>query len=247
MDDPARELRERLSIIDLGRISYDAALELQRHHHDRVLESRERDEDLLGVVLVLEHDPPVITVSRRKEAPAHLLATEDRLRRLGVQVRPTDRGGDVTYHGPGQLVAYPIIDLRRLGLRIHPYVRALERAIIDTAGDFGVGAGTDAGATGVWIDEGSSRPRKLAAIGVRIRRWVSMHGLALNVTTDLSHFDLIVPCGIPDRSVTSLDRELGDRCPPMPRVIESLSGRHLPRSLARALARAGPALAEQAT
>jgi lipoyl(octanoyl) transferase len=159
----------------------------------------------------------VITVSRRPGARTHLLADEARLAREGVTVAETDRGGDITYHGPGQLVVYPIVDLNRLGLGLHAYMRALEGAVIDLCADLGLDAARDPAATGVWIG-----PSKLAAMGVRVRRWVTLHGLALNVTTDLSHFDLIVPCGLAGRGVTSIERELGGRCPAMDIVKQEL-------------------------
>ena len=130
----------------------------------------------------------------------------------------TDRGGDITYHGPGQLVAYPILDLNLLGLRIHPYMRLLEEVVIRTLAEFGVQAGRDPEATGVWVDPLQPTSRKIAALGVRLSRWCSMHGLALNVEPDLEHFGLIVPCGLHDRSVTSLRAELGDRCPSLEEV-----------------------------
>src|SRR5690606_29440764 len=146
----------------------------------------------------------------------HVLATPGLLARHGVELVETDRGGDVTYHGPGQLVAYPIVDLNRVGLRLHEYMRALEGAVIAAVAGFGVAGERDPAATGVWVP-GAVRGEsaKLCAMGVRVRRWVSMHGLALNVTTDLSHFGLIVPCGLAGRPVTSLHALLGDRCPPM--------------------------------
>jgi len=129
----------------------------------------------------------------------------------------TDRGGDITYHGPGQLVAYPILDLNRYGLGLHAYMRLLEQVVIDTVAVWGVVGERDPGATGVWV-----RGRKIAAFGVRVRKWVSMHGLALNVTTILDHFGLVVPCGLVGRGVTSLHGELGARCPAMDDVKRTL-------------------------
>ncbi len=200
-----------LRIRDLGRVSYGVALELQRGLQTSVREARERGE-AQGHLLLLEHDPPVITVSRRPGAAANVLADPETLRRAGVERHETDRGGDVTYHGPGQLVAYPIVDLERIGLRIHGWIRLLEDAIVACLADFGVPAGTDPGATGVWVDRSSADAdgqggRKIAAIGVRVSRWVTLHGLALNVSPDLNHFRLIVPCGLVGRPVTSIARE----------------------------------------
>ncbi len=130
----------------------------------------------------------------------------------------TDRGGDITYHGPGQLVVYPILDLNVLNLGLHDYMRMLESSIIESCRAFGVAAAREPGATGVWVPgsaRGAGQAAKICAMGVRVRRWVSMHGLALNVTTDLSHFGMIVPCGLVGRAVTSLWAEVGERCPAM--------------------------------
>lgn len=204
---------------DLGRISYSDALALQRGLQQQVIELRGEGPSAARMhLLLLEHDPPVITVSRRPGARRHLIATEAQMAEAGVEVAETDRGGDITYHGPGQLVAYPILDLNRLGLRINSFMRLLEQIIIDALATFGVRGERDPAATGVWVNGA-----KIAAIGVRVSRWVSMHGLALNVTTNLDHFDLIVPCGLAGRSVTSLQRELGAQCPTMPRVMEALT------------------------
>src|SRR5262249_23731675 len=160
----------------------------------------------------VEHDPPVITVTPR--AGVNLLASPEALAAAGIEVEETDRGGDITYHGPGQLVVYPILDLNLLKLRLHEYMRMLAAAVIDTCAAFGVRARRDVCATGVWVPRGdadasngtcgSLTDAKICAMGVRVRRWVTMHGLALNVTTDLSHFSHIVPCGLVGRPVTSL-------------------------------------------
>ncbi|HRQ72331.1 MAG TPA: lipoyl(octanoyl) transferase LipB [Phycisphaerales bacterium] len=216
----------RLRVIDLGRMGYREAYEVQRAHVEEVLASREAGEPEVGRLLLVEHDP-VITVSGRRGAAGHVLASADALREAGVAVEATDRGGDVTYHGPGQLVAYPVLDLNALRLRLHEYVRLLESAAIGVCARFGVRAHREPGATGVWVarteaEGGRPESAKVCAIGVRVRRWVSMHGLAINVTTDLSHFDLIVPCGLAGRAVTSLERELGAGCPPMDAVKAAL-------------------------
>ncbi|MCH2160996.1 MAG: lipoyl(octanoyl) transferase LipB [Phycisphaerales bacterium] len=201
-----------LEVIDLGSMPYLEALEVQRSRHADILESRQ-DGQKKGFLLLLEHDPPVVTVSRRPGAAGNVLAGEAALARVGIQRVETDRGGDVTYHGPGQLVAYPIVDLNGLGLRIHGYVRLLEQAAIDTCGAFGLSAERDPGATGVWVDrppdaEDGSGGRKIAAIGVRVSRWIAMHGLSLNVDPDMTHYQHIVPCGLHERGVSSLAREL---------------------------------------
>jgi lipoyl(octanoyl) transferase len=180
----------------------------------------------------------VITISRRAGVAANLLADAATLARLGVEVAETDRGGDITYHGPGQLVAYPIIDLERLRIGIHEYLRRLEEAVIGTLDAFGVAGRRDPGATGVWVGgeaagerDGHAGGRKICAMGVRVGRWVTMHGLALNVAPDLTHFGLIVPCGLAGRPVTSLAAELGGRAPTIDAVRDEL-GRRLPAGLA---------------
>ena len=203
----------RFEVERLGRLPYAQALEAQRAAHARVLAGREHG--CAHAVLVVEH-PPVVTVTRRPDATSHVLATDEALAAAGVERCETDRGGDVTYHGPGQAVIYPIVDLQRLGIGIHAYIRALEEAAIRTCAAFGVAAHREPGATGVWAGDastGAASTRKVAAIGVRVSRGVTMHGLALNVRPDLSHFALIVPCGLHGRQVTSLERELGDGCP----------------------------------
>ena len=163
-------------------------------------------------VFLLEHDPPVVTVTKRVGAAAHVLASDALLSRHGVERIETDRGGDVTYHGPGQLVAYPILDLQRLGLKVHPYVRWLEQCIIDAIAVDGLAGIRDASATGVWVGAAGVPERKIAAIGVRLSRFASLHGFALNVAPDLAHFGLIVPCGL-QRPVTSMAAELGAAAP----------------------------------
>jgi lipoyl(octanoyl) transferase len=204
---------EWLQIRDLGRVGYADALHLQRSLQQEVQDTRATGCPR-GHLLLLEHAPPVVTVSRRPGAGANVLVGADVLARHGVERHETDRGGDVTYHGPGQLVAYPIVDLDVVGVRIHGWIRLLEQSIIDTLAELGIQAGRDPGATGVWVGRDPGTPdgfggRKIAAIGVRVSRWVTMHGLALNVDPDLSHFDLIVPCGLAGRPVTSIAKELG--------------------------------------
>jgi lipoyl(octanoyl) transferase len=238
-----------IRIIDLGRLAYSAAYDVQLAHHSEILAALPRGEPdaEFARILLVEHDPPVITISRRPGSRANLLATDAMLAAAGVEVAETDRGGDITYHGPGQLVAYPIVDLNRLKMGLHEYMRLLESAVIETCAVFGVPGERDRSATGVWVgsaaDSHSPRPppAKIAAMGVRVRRWVMLHGLALNVTTNLRHFDLIVPCGLIGRPVTSLERELGpDRCPTMDRVKHELAA-----ALARRLDEAIRAVAER--
>jgi len=218
-----------IRVVDLGRVGYDEGYRAQCDHVEEVLASRLAGAPEVGRVLLVEH-PPVITITNRAGTAGHLLATPEALAAAGVGVARTDRGGDITYHGPGQLVVYPILDLNLLNLGLHDYMRLLETVVIDTCKGFGIAAGREPGATGVWVVPGSGDPppgaaAKVCAMGVRVRRWISMHGLALNVTTNLAHFDLIVPCGLAGRRVTSLERELAARgrpCPPIAEVQRAL-------------------------
>ncbi len=230
---PRTSRPQNLIVRDLGRISYGDAYALQKELQREVTAWRDGDhggEARAGYLLLVEHDPAVITISRRKAARGNLTANPEQLAAAGVEVAETDRGGDITYHGPGQLVAYPILDLNVLGLRLHGYMRFLEQIVIDSLDQFGIEGHRDQGATGVWVDakerlEDDSRDlptedtlAKICAMGVRITRWVSMHGLALNVMTNLDHFDLIVPCGLTGRGVTSMQELLGESCPSMDEV-----------------------------
>lgn len=224
-----------VQVHDLGRMDYASALERQRAAHAALVERREARPPM--PLLLVEHDPPVITVSRRPGAEAHVIASDERLAELGVQKMETDRGGDVTWHGPGQLVAYPILDLHRLDLRIHGYMRLLEQVVIDTLADFGLQGLRDPTATGVWVGEGAP-VRKICAFGVRVSRWATLHGLALNVHPDLSQFGLIVPCGLAGRPVTSLAQELGGRAPGMAETKTALAG-HLSGAVERRLRETG--------
>lgn len=196
-----------LQVRRLGVIAYEEALELQR----ALVEARKADR-IPDQLLLLEH-PPVITLGAKvRNDRSHVLASDDVLDQAGVELFEAGRGGDVTYHGPGQLVGYPIIDLRPDRCDVHRYVRDLEAVLIAVAARFGVQAQRAEGLTGAWVGRD-----KLAAIGVRISRWITSHGFAFNVSTDLTHFGLIVPCGIADRGVTSLQRLLG-QAPPMAEV-----------------------------
>ena len=187
----------------MGLIPYAEAYALQK----RIVAARKLGA-LEDVLLFCEH-PHVITQGRNGK-PEHLLASESVLRQKGVEFFETSRGGDVTYHGPGQIVAYPILNLGAIRRDVVWYVRQLEEAMIRATAEFGISAGRETGKTGVWVGEGKSS-EKLAAIGVHISRWVTSHGLAYNVSTDLRNFDLIVPCGIADRKTTSLEKLLGRR------------------------------------
>ncbi|MAG17123.1 MAG: hypothetical protein CMJ21_03535 [Phycisphaerae bacterium] len=255
-----------LHVHDLGRMAYEPALRVQRRTHANVLAGRKPP-----TLLLVEHEP-VITVSSRNGARAHVLADDAMLKQLGIDVQPTDRGGDVTYHGPGQLVAYPIVPLNLFALNVGRYLRMLELVVIETIAPLGVsGFARDCGA-GVWVKTGvgcrvsgieavarelaadsgtngdptftkrhvspatdqphleprtpnpETRETKLASIGVRIEHGVSLHGVALNVTTDLLHFETIMPCGMSDCRVTSLRKLLADdRMPAMCDVKEAFA------------------------
>ncbi|MBS7566089.1 lipoyl(octanoyl) transferase LipB [Mucilaginibacter sp. Bleaf8] len=169
----------------------------------------EADEDILTPnYLVFCQHPHVYTLGKSGK-PEHLLLDEAGLKEKEAVYYPINRGGDITYHGPGQLVAYPILDLDNFFTDIHLYLRTLEEAVINTLAEYGITAGRYPGYTGVWLDADNERARKICAMGVRCSRWVTMHGLAFNVNANLDYFNSIVPCGIDDKDVTSLQRELG--------------------------------------
>lgn len=203
-------------VIDFGLIAYQPAFDLQR----RLVAARKCGA-VPDVLLLCEH-PHVITLGRNGKEE-HLLASAHLLRQMGVEFHASDRGGDITYHGPGQIVGYPILNLAAIRRDVAWYVRQLEEAMIRTTAEFGIAAGRKAGMTGVWVDAARSAAsafakdadandaatEKLAAIGVHLSRWVTSHGFAYNVSTDLRYFDLIVPCGIRDKRATSLERLLG--------------------------------------
>jgi len=181
----------KLNVRDLGRVAYGEAFELQRQLVGQ------RKQGLIPDQLLLVEHPHVITMGRNGHMD-NVLASEEVLSRTGIEFQQTDRGGDVTYHGPGQIVGYPIIDLRDWKRDVVAYVRAIEQAIIDALAGFDIAATRSDGNTGVWVDKG-----KVAAIGVHISRWVTSHGFALNVTTDLDYFRYIIPCGL-TKPVTSM-------------------------------------------
>ena len=183
--------------IPLGLLDYQAAYDLQRRLHAQVVAG-----ELPDLLLLLEH-PHVYTLGRRGQQ-SHILAPDDMLTQLGVETHFTDRGGETTYHGPDQLVGYPIVNLRRWGGGVRKYVETLEQVLIGTLSEFGIIAHSEGKPTGVWVEDA-----KIAAIGVRVSRSVTMHGFALNVSPDLSFFDHIVPCGMPGARVTSMAQELG--------------------------------------
>ena len=189
-------MSRRLDVVPLGRGRYGEVLELQR-----ALCRGRADGDCPNDMLLLVEHPPVFTLGRSARA-ASLPVPAAMLVEHGAEVHEVERGGDVTFHGPGQLVGYPIVDLRQHRADLHWYLRELEAVLIESLAEFGVASERSAGRTGVWTSG-----RKIASIGVHVKRWVTLHGFALNVTTDLSWFDLIVPCGIPDARMTSLAAE----------------------------------------
>ena len=191
-------MSSRLIVQDLGRGSYAEVLQLQR----RLCRQRISGEISDDILLMVEHEP-VVTLGRGVR-PGSLPLTPDELEARGLQIFEVERGGDVTFHGPGQLVGYPIIDLRKHREDLHWYLRRLEAGLIQGLARMGIEGSTVAGLTGVWTGG-----CKIASIGIHVKQWVTFHGFALNVTTDMTYFDLIVPCGIPNVVMTSVSRELG--------------------------------------
>ena len=186
-------MQSSMNILDLGRMSYNSAWDIQKEYHKKVVSGKEPD-----TLIIVEHEP-VYTLGKSAN-DNHLLqsASEE------IQVFRIERGGDITFHGPGQIVVYPILDLNRFVKSVSWYMRTLEKIIIDTLSDFEIKAELKDGLTGVWVGD-----EKIGAQGVRISRWVTMHGLALNVNTDLRYFDGIIPCGIFDYGVTSMEKLMG--------------------------------------
>lgn len=211
---------------DLGLIPYQEAWDYQTRLFQSILDIKKANRELPdssqrltpNYLLLCEH-PPVITLGKSGDRN-NLLVTPEKLSSLGATYVPTNRGGDITFHGPGQLVIYPVIDLENFFTDITRYMRSLEEAVIRALQGFGIAGSRVPGLTGVWLTEGT--PRKICAMGVKTSRWVTMHGLALNVNVDLSYFDLIVPCGINDKAVTSMKQESGSPYP-MDEIKKSLT------------------------
>jgi lipoyl(octanoyl) transferase len=197
----------------LGSVPYGEALDLQK-----ALVEERRAGCVPDLLLLLQH-PPVITLGVRRDSRSHVIASDGQLAMHGIEVHEAGRGGDVTYHGPGQIVGYPILDLRPDRCDVHRYVRDLEEVMIRVCADYGVAAHRVDGLTGAWVGTA-----KIGAIGVRISRWITSHGFAFNVNTRLEDFQLIVPCGITDRGVTSLREQLGKEL-----SIEDVEGRFIRR------------------
>lgn len=200
---------------DLGRMEYHYAWKLQESIFDDIVQRKLKNRllppdqqlEYHHQLLLVEHDP-VITLGKNADA-ANVLLNEAHLKELGIQLVPINRGGDVTFHGPGQIVGYPILDLDLFFTDLGKYLRSIEEVIILTLAHYGLKGDRLPGATGVWLDPGTARARKICAIGIRCSRWVTMHGFAFNINTDLGYFNYIVPCGISDKAVTSLQKELG--------------------------------------
>jgi len=214
----------RIELIDFGQMSYRKAWDIQRSIQKRLIDQKlaVRDNPKLkkkipDSLIYVEH-PHVYTLGKSGDG-ANLLKGIAELKEIDAEFIENDRGGDITYHGPGQIVGYPILDLDRYFTDVHKYLRYLEEVIIKTCADFGIGAGRVDGMTGVWV-----KGEKICAMGIRCSRWVTMHGFAFNVNTDLSYFDHIVPCGIPDKNVTGLNKLLGRQV--NPEKVKSLITRH---------------------
>jgi len=206
-----------IQLIELGLKSYQEALAVQEKLFNQTIaikranRNQQQQTQTENYLLWVEHTP-VITLGKSGKSE-HLLLDENQLKKKGIEYYPTNRGGDITFHGPGQLVGYPILDLDNFFTDIHKYLRFLEEAIILTLEEYGLKGARSDGETGVWLDVGTPFARKICAMGVKASRWVTMHGFALNINTDLSYFEYIVPCGIQGKAVTSLEKELGRNVP----------------------------------
>lgn len=207
---------KKVTFIDLGLIDYQAGLDYQSKLFQSILDVKAKNRDLPSdqhlktnnFLIFCEH-PHVFTLGKSGEEE-NLLVKKEALNTIDATYYHTNRGGDITYHGPGQIVVYPIIDMENFFTDIHLYMRKLEESVIQTLAEFNIKSGRIAGLTGVWLDfESQSKARKICALGVKTSRWVTMHGLAFNVNTQLDYFNYIVPCGINDKAVTSLNKELG--------------------------------------
>jgi lipoyl(octanoyl) transferase len=201
-----------IKVADWGSLSYGTAWERQENYFSEIIDRKRENRELerpfpTNNFLFFVTHPPVFTLGKSGK-PEHLLLDENELAAKGISFYKTNRGGDITFHGPGQIVGYPLLDLDNFFTDIHRYLRCLEEVIIKTLSDYGIEGARSDGETGVWLDLNTPFARKICAMGVRASRWVTMHGFALNVNTDLSYFDHIVPCGIHGKGVTSLAGEL---------------------------------------
>lgn len=220
-------MNKKVAFEDLGFRDYKDVWDYQEQRFQEILDikiknRRETQTDPTPNYFLFVEHPHVYTLGKSGDM-ANLLVPEEQLTERGAQFYRINRGGDITYHGPGQVVGYPILDLDNFFTDIHKYLRLLEEMIILTLAEYGLQGQRSQGETGVWLEAGTPRARKICAMGVRASRWVTMHGFALNVNTDLSYFDLMIPCGIRGKGVTSLSRELGHHIP-MGEVKEKLKG-----------------------
>ena len=209
-----KNINKKIEFVDLGLIDYKEAWDYQEVKFSDTIQLKIKNRELSNESQVTTHNylvmcqhPHVYTLGKSGN-PDNLLLSKKELTKKNIDYYPINRGGDITYHGPGQIVAYPIIDLENFFTDIHKYLRYLEEAVIMTLKEYNIKAGRIEGLTGVWVDHESLDPRKICAIGVKTSRWVTMHGLAFNINTDLSYYDHIIPCGIDDKAVTSLAAEL---------------------------------------
>ncbi|MEY3405810.1 MAG: lipoyl(octanoyl) transferase LipB [Bacteroidota bacterium] len=208
-------INKEIAFIDLGLIDYSEAWEFQTNRHESIISKKIKNrsgatpEEITENYLIFCEHKHVFTLGKSGDEK-NLVIPKEELSSIRASYHQINRGGDITYHGPGQLVGYPILDLENFFTDIHLYMRNLEEAVILTLRDFGIEAGRIQGLTGVWLDgEKTGRARKICAMGVKTSRWVTLHGLALNVNTDLNYFNYIIPCGISDKAVTSMQKELG--------------------------------------
>jgi lipoyl(octanoyl) transferase len=212
-----KRVNKKIEVVDCGLRSYQPMWELQEERMSQIvaIKRANRSDDTESLTpnyfYWVEH-PPVITLGK-SGLPKHLLLNELQLKEKGIEFFTTNRGGDITFHGPGQIVGYPVLDLENFFTDIHKYLRLLEEVIILTLHEYGLSGERSEGETGVWLGVGSPAARKICAMGVKASRWVTIHGFALNVNTDLSYFDYIIPCGIQGKAVTSLQQELGKEIP----------------------------------
>ena len=210
-------MNKKVYVTDLGTKDYKETWDFQEEVFNSIIDiknkNREKEnKDINSNYLLFVEHPNVYTLGKSGKY-SHLLISEEELAQKNATFYKIDRGGDITYHGPGQIVGYPILDLDNFFTDIHKYLRFLEEVIIKTLADYGIKGERSPGETGVWIDVGTPFARKICAMGVRASRWVTMHGFAFNINADLSYFNYIIPCGIVDKSVTSLNQELGKNIP----------------------------------
>jgi lipoyl(octanoyl) transferase len=194
-------------VVDVGTMAFGECWELQQQLFKGAIAAKSEGEEPRHTIILVEH-PPVYTLGKSGK-DSNLLVAEEFLKGIGAEFFHIDRGGDITFHGPGQIVGYPILDLAQLGIGLKDYIDAIEGAVIDTMAEWGIACQRVEGASGVWIVESGRPMRKICAVGVKSSRWVTMHGFALNVNTDLKYFGFINPCGFTDRTATSMEQELG--------------------------------------